>query len=82
VLLATRSPIVGSALSERAVHAYDAACYPEEDADPAVSDRDNDLAAHAALSEVADRLGNFVERERLVDDGCDRAGFEQCPQLL
>src|SRR6266508_1627219 len=46
------------------------------------SDGDDDLAAGAAVSEVADRLGNFVERECPVDDGCDRAGFEQPPQLL
>src|SRR5919197_883636 len=46
------------------------------------SDGDDDLAAGAAVSEVADGLGNLGERERPVDDGRDRAGFEQLPQLV
>src|SRR5581483_3618274 len=46
------------------------------------SDGDDDLAACAAVSEVADRLRYLFERERPVDDGPDRAGFEKLPQFL
>jgi hypothetical protein len=40
------------------------------------SNGNDDLASCAAGSEVADRLRNLVERERRVDDGRDRTGFE------
>src|SRR6266513_2708080 len=46
------------------------------------SDGDDYLAACAALSEVADRSRHLVERERPVDDGPDRASFEQLPKFL
>ena len=40
------------------------------------SESDDDLAASAAVPEVADRLWNLVERECPVDDGSDRADFK------
>src|SRR3954451_7618558 len=40
------------------------------------------LPRGAAISEVADRVRNLVERECPVDDRPDRPGFEQLPQLL
>jgi hypothetical protein len=45
-------------------------------------DRDDELAAGAAVSEVADRSRNFLERERPVDDGPDGAALEQRSELL
>lgn len=38
---------------------------------PRRQNRDDDLAARAAFSEVGDRLGNLGKRERLVDDRPD-----------
>src|SRR5581483_2835030 len=43
---------------------------------------DDDLPAGVAVSEIADRVRNLVERERPVHDRPDRPALEQLPQLF
>jgi ATP/maltotriose-dependent transcriptional regulator MalT len=44
---------------------------------PVPSDSQDNRAEGAALNEVAERIGRFLQRERPSDNRLDRAGFQQ-----